>query len=72
MYISNRYFKHTPVSDESAEMCYNLGDRKYVQVNLERVVEENINNIKREMFTLKTGYDDTKAYFVQHVQLLNT
>ena len=40
--------------------------------NLEKVVEENINNIKREMFTLKTGYVENKAYFVQHVQLLNT
>lgn len=39
--------------------------------NLERTVEENINSIKREVFTLKTGYAENKAYFVQHVQLLN-
>lgn len=35
-------------------------------------MEENINNIKREMSTLKTGYVENKAYFVQRVQLLNT
>lgn len=30
--------------------------------NLERAVKENINNIKREMFALKTGYVENEAY----------
>lgn len=39
--------------------------------NLERVVKENINNINREMFALKTSYVENEAYFVQHVWLFN-